>query len=419
MKRDTFNIETIAYVIVGLLSLWLFVAFYDSAFPQASIRLDVTREQAHRIASNFLKERGFDLSAYMEASVFDSDDMGAVFLQKTQGMKAANRMMSDKAPIWFWRFRWFKSGEKEGYAVNVSPRGQVIEFSHTVKDDAKGASIAQEQAESLAKGFLARVAGVNLAHFERVQWKEKGFELVWKPGDPEAGAGQNRISVSVTGDQIGRFGRNFKTPEAFERDYQKTTSKGQLLAIISVALMFFTVVAALVVFIMRYKAGDIRWRFALVFTLLVAGLMILGGANSLPAVKMNYSTVMEYEVFLGILAVGAMIAAAVYGAIILLAGASGESLARELYPKSVETIDQLIRGRVFTRSFLFSAVRGYAFGFFFLGYITLFYLIGRERLGVLRGVRLAFFFHPLSQEVSQIDIGCVGNPGRYLGLWPF
>ena len=41
-----------------------------------------------------------------------------------------------------------------------------------------------------------------------------------------------------------------------------------------------------------------------------------------------------------------------------------------------------MKGRVFTRSFFFSSVRGYALGFFFLGYVTLFYLIGRKYLGV-------------------------------------
>ena len=34
------------------------------------------------------------------------------------------------------------------------------------------------------------------------------------------------------------------------------------------------------------------------------------------------------------------------------------------------------------RSFFFASIRGYSLGFFFLGYITLFYMIGRKYLGV-------------------------------------
>ena len=397
MNRDRFSLETVIYIVLGLIFLGVFINYYSAAFPSASIRLEVTKDEAQQVATEFLQQRGFDLAEYESAIVFDASSAGAIFLQKTQGMEKANEMMASGVPIWRWHCRWFRSGEKEEFRVYVAPDGNVRRFTHSTKDDAEGATIAQEDAEGIAVDYLRDVARIDLDEYERVQasskkqenrtdhsfeWKQKGFEITWKEDDPEAGTGSIRVAVNVTGDQIGHYNRYFKTPEAFTRDHQKTMSRGQLLSIISLALMFFTGVAALIVFIKRYKAEDIRWRFALIFAAVVVGLMVLNSANTFPLAKMAYQTIMGYGVFMGIILIVSIMGAVVYGAFILFTGASGDSLTREVYPNSLSTIQDLVQGRLFTRSYFFASVRGYAFGFFFLGYITLFYLVGRRYLGV-------------------------------------
>ncbi|MFC1613725.1 type II CAAX prenyl endopeptidase Rce1 family protein [Gemmatimonadota bacterium] len=397
MDRDRFSLETIIYVVVGLVFLAVFLTCYKAAFPSASIRLEVTRNEAVEVAAKFLENQGYDLSDYEEAKVFGANGYGAVFLQQTQGMEEANRMMDGEVPIWRWQCRWFRSGEKEEFRVFVDPSGQVVSFTHAIEEDKAGAEISQEEAEALANNFLTNVAGTDLSGYERVEastkklsnrtdhdfeWKLKDFELTWKEDDPEAGTGTIRVGVHIQGDQVGGFNRFFKTPELFNRDYSKTTSRGQLLGIISLVLMFLTAIAALVVFIIRYKKDDIRWRFALGAGLLILVAYLLLSVNSFPMVKFAYRTEMGYGVFIGIIMAGAFVVAIIYCAFVMFTGASGESLTREVYPNSLGTLDQLLKGRVFTRSFFFASIRGYSLGFFFLGYITLFYLVGRKYLGV-------------------------------------
>ncbi|MFQ5876388.1 MAG: CPBP family intramembrane glutamic endopeptidase [Acidobacteriota bacterium] len=397
MNRDRFSAETLVYVLVGIVFLWIFIAYYPAAFPQASIRLGVTRDEARRIAARFLEERGYDLSGYESAVVFDADNTGAVFLQKTQGMERANRLMEGDVPIWRWRCRWFRSAEKEEYRVYVDPSGEVIRFLHAIEDDKEGATIPQEEGETMASEFVAGVMGIDLSEYERVEastkkqenrtdhhfeWKRTGFEIAWKGGDPEAGTGTLRVRASVRGDEVGGVRRYFKTPEAFAREFEKVQSRGVLLALISTVLMFLTGVAALVVFIIKYKAGAIHWRFALVFAGLIMALYTLHTLNAFPVVKSSYQTTMDYAVFVGIVAAATVLVSVIYGGFILFTGASGHALTRDLYPSSLGTLERLLRGRIFTRSFFFSSVRGYALAFFFLGYVTLFYLFGRRYLGV-------------------------------------
>jgi len=397
MDRDRFTLETIIYLIVGLVFLGIFVTYYSAAFPTASIRLDVTRNEAQEIAADFLKARGFDLLLYEDVVVFGADNTGAVFLQQTQGMEQANQLIGEGLPIWRWSCRWFQSGEKEEYVVYVNPSGDVVRFTHAIEDDRAGATISQEEAEVLAAEFLSSVETIDLSRYERVEastkkqtnrtdhyfeWKLKDFEIPWKEGDPEAGMGTIRISTNIKGDEVGHVQRWFKTPEAFARDYQKTRSQGMLLGIVSTVLMFLTGIAALVVFIIKYKQNAVRWRFALIFALLIGALFVLQSINGFPVTKAHYQTTMDYGVFVGIIVTVAVLVAVIYGLLILFTGASGEALAQEIYPNSLGTLERLIRGRLFSRAFFFSSIRGYALGFFFLGYITLFYMIGRRYLGV-------------------------------------
>ena len=397
MDRDRFSLETIVYLIVGLVFLGIFITYHSAAFPTAGIRLDVTRDEARKTAADYLEARGYDLSGYEHVTTFGADDMGALFLQRTQGMERANEMMREGTPIWRWRSRWFKSGEKEEYRVFVAPSGKVVRSTHMIEDDKAGATLAQDEAADLASRFLSDVARVDLSRYERVEartktqtnradhyfeWKLKGFEVPWKEGDPESGPGTLRISTWVKGDEVTHVEQWLKTPEDFARDHKMTLSEGALLGLISVVLTFLIGVAALVVFIRKYKQDAIRWRFALVFTITIAALYLLASVNAFPVAKATYPTDISYGVFIGILVAGALLVAAIYGLLILLTGASGESLAREVCPKSVGTLEGMIQGRRFTRSFFFSSIRGYALGFFFLGYITLFYIFGREHLGV-------------------------------------
>lgn len=397
MNRDRFSLETIIYVIVGLAFLFIFINYYDSAFPTASIDLKITRDEAKQKAEQFLKTKGYDLSEFENATIFGANQSAAVFLEKTQGMEKANEMMRSEIPIWRWQCRWFKSAEKEEFQVYVDQTGEITHFSHLIEEAKEGADLEPDSALVLATDYLVNVAGIDTTKYEKVEsssekkdnrtdhnleWKLKDYEIQWQTEDPEAGTGTLRLAVQVQGDVIGRFTHYFKTPEKFAREFQKTQWVGTLLGIISFVLMFLTAIAALVIFIIKYKSEDIRWKFALTFAILIMGLFVLDSINSFPIVKFSYPTETSYGVFFGILIAGAIFIAIIYGVWILFTGASGEALSREIYPKGIEVLNDFIRGKFITRKFFFASLRGYALAFFFLGYVTIFYTAGRKYLGV-------------------------------------
>lgn len=397
IRRDRFSAETITYLIVGLVFLFIFIRYYEQAFPTASIDLKVTRPEVIQKAAEFLTARGYQLGPYEQAAVFGAHEAAALFLEQTQGMEKANQMMRSEVPVWRWQCRWFQSTQKEEFQVYVDQHGEIVHFSHLLAEAKEGADLEVAEARALAANYLVKVAGIDTTEYEQVEsstekqdqrtdhlfeWKRVGYEIQWKRTDPEAGTGSLRIAVRVQGDEVGRFTRYFKTPEKFNRQFQKTQSTGTLLGILSLGLMLLTAIAALVIFIIKYKQGDIRWKFALGFAGLIMGLFVLDSINSFPIVKYAYPTQMSLGIYWGILIALAVFAAIIYGLWILFTGASGEALSREVYPQSVDVLHDLTRGRVFTRKLFFASLRGYALAFFFLGYVTIFYTLGRKYLGV-------------------------------------
>lgn len=376
------------WVVLAAAGLLSFVFLYDKAFPTASVDLKVTREQAQARAADYLQARGFELGGYEQVTVFGSDDAAAVYLEKTQGMERANELMREEVPVWFWVCRWFKPLEKEEYRVVVSPAGEVIGFRQELEEERAGAKLTPAVAQAMAEEFLSEVAGVRLEEYELVDSaseQEKNrtdHSFVWKKKGFQVGEGELRLRVGVWGDYVGNLRHFFKVPETFEREFQRESAQGTLLGIISLGFTVIFFVLALVVFVQRYKAGDVRWRFALAFAILLLVLTLGAAVNSLPLLKSSYPTSQNYGVYLGVVVVVAVVVSLLYGVFILLTGASGEALTREMRVESVRPLHELIAGRVATPQFARAAGLGYLAAFVLVGYFTAFYFIGRRFFGV-------------------------------------
>jgi hypothetical protein len=381
----------------GLAGLLVSVLLYRSAFPQAAVTLKVTRAEATAAARTFLEERGAGLEGFREAVQFGGDDVGLVFLQRTIGLDSASRWARERVPLWSWKTRWFKPGEKEEWRVGVGVDGRVERFEHVIAEAAAGADLQQDSAQALAEQFLTQ-RGWNLADFDRVEssserrdkrtdhhfaWEQHGTSIAWAGavGAQGGGSGAIRIAVDVQGDEIGGYRHFLKVPDAFERQLQGTMSVGQFLALGALGLTFALILTALGLTIARYRKNDVHWRPAFGLAGLVLLLTLVQGVMAWPTARYTYSTQIPWSAFLGLLVVALLFGAVIYGLWALFATTAGESLARETFPGSLGGFLEAARGRLLSRELAAASWRGYAVGFAFLGYLTLFYLVARRYFG--------------------------------------
>lgn len=385
----------LALVALGIVGLAAFLSLYDRTFPQAAVDLEVTRDEAVRTARDFVVEQGAELEPHRRAVVFSGDSVGLTFLQRQLGVEEASRWAREEVPIWTWNLRWFQPEEKEEWVAEVGMAGDVVGYRHLIEEAAEGAELGQEAARRLAEDFL-RGLGWELAELEEVEastsekdnrtdhsfvWERQGTTVDWRPDDPESGTGSVRMSVTVQGDRVGGYSHFLRVPEEFRRELSSTQSVGTFLALSSLGVTVLLTIAALIIAIIRYRRDDIRWRPAIALGLLVFALMALYMGTSWPTLAYNYPTDLPWAVFVGLTALSLLLVGGVYGAMVLFNAAAGESLGRETFPESLRGFAEAATGRLTVPEFAGASLRGYALGFAFIGYLTVFYLFAQRYLG--------------------------------------
>ncbi|MFH2138695.1 MAG: CPBP family glutamic-type intramembrane protease [Candidatus Omnitrophota bacterium] len=405
----------IAWILAGITGLVVFIMFFNQAFPTASIDLRLSKEEVIEKATEFVTEQGFQLEGFDRTIVFDSDYYASIYLQKTQGIAKANQLIRQGVPMWFWQVRWFKELQKDGFSVYIDPAtGEIVHFQYAVLDDAQGANLTLEQAKKIAEQKVLS-QGIDLEVYkvkENINKEQKNrtdYSFSWEKKDYTIGDATLIVSANIYGDKLGYFGRYLKIPEDFIRDLQKDLSYGQVLSILTVIFMFVLGISALVVMIIQFKKDNVSWKPGLAWGAGVALLAIIAFVNSIPLLWTSYPDTMSKNIFVVISAAAALIGSLVSGLVIFLFWASGEALSREVWSRRFPLLEAL-KKKEFKSAEVFSPIiTGYCLAFLFLGYITIFYLVGRKFFHIwmppeveysnILGTALPFLF-PLTLAVT-------------------
>ena len=155
--------------LLGLLGLALFLVFYDRAFPTAAIDLELSRAEIKQHAQDYLEAQGHEIDDYKSALTFTGDSWASIYLQLALGIPETNRLIREThVPLWYWRARWFQPLQKEEFRIYLAPDGQVVALTHTLLEDAPGASFSQEEARALAQNYLRQDRGWDLEDWEEI-----------------------------------------------------------------------------------------------------------------------------------------------------------------------------------------------------------------------------------------------------------
>jgi len=384
---------------LGLVGVVTVVTLYTSAFPLALVELEVTRDEALDRAEAFLTDQGADLTDYRRAARFTGDTEALVFLQKSLPDETAAEWARDQVPVWTWDIRWFQPGETEEWMAYVGVDGDIVGFRHVIEESAEGADLDEAAARELAEKFL-QSRGWEMSGLEAVQasadkkdartdhlfvWEVAGSEIRtdfhWDSEGSEESLGTARVVVRVLGDEVGSYGRFLRVPEEFSRGFENVQSKGAFLAVASIVITVMLALAALVIAIMRFRSGDIDWRTAITCGAIVGVMFALYTLTAWPEAQFSYQTQIDWGVFIGMATLGLLLAAVFYVVFVTFPTAAGESLARDLFPRTLDGFADAVRGRIFNRTFAVAAWRGYALAAALLGFFTAFYWFARTFMG--------------------------------------
>jgi membrane protease YdiL (CAAX protease family) len=375
------------FVLIGLAGLGLFIGFYDSVFPTASLDFKISRPQALEKAREFIASQGFDLKDYQETIVFNHDYYAQIYMERSIGLKEANRLMRQEISVWYWRVRWFKPLEKEEFIVRLDPGGRVVGYSHLLTEDAQGANLAEAQGLKIAQAFLSGNGNFNLAEYELMEVSKERRKnrtdhyFNWKKKDFQINEADYRLAVTVQGNRVDAFKEYLKVPETFKRTYKKIRSRAGLLSQCAWFLHGVLFIGLIIVFLFKLRTNDIRWRWALVLAGAVLVVTLVSSINSLSLARAVFST----EVTLGNQIIRwifrALFTAFLAGVVIWFIGSSGETLYREVFSRKTLLLRSFKWKNILSPEFTKASLVGYSFGFAFLGYLVVFYLVSKKFLG--------------------------------------
>jgi len=371
-------------ILLSMVSLFITQSYFKQAFPEASINMDITNEEAKSKAEGFLANRGIDISEYMHAKRFGYEKEAKTFLEHQLSAEEAGEILNHTNG-YFWRNRWFKPKHKEEVKVFYSTKGTLRTFIHQIPEDASGDSLTQGNALNAARFFLVGTIGINIQDWELIESKTEKLEnrwdheFEWKEKSFNIKESTHSITVRVQGDQIGSYDERIKVPGTWKREYEKIRSKNNLLDSIGFVGLSIAIIIIFIMILVRTRKKDIHWKTAFTWSGIIAVLLIINVFNNYPLELYWYDTRDPFLTFLTSTILFECILWPLMVALsmgILIAGA--EPFYRDQYPHQLSFRHILTTQGIKSRSFFNSAIIGISLTFVTFAFQTIFYLISNK-----------------------------------------
>ncbi len=372
--------EGILWIIAGLTGLALFCLFFRQVFPTASIDIKITRNKALYEAVRFIKKQGFGPEEFDYAVRFASDYIASVYLQNI-GIKNFSVALKEDVSIWFWRVKLFKELKKRGFIVDIDPsKGKVIRFYYSILENARGKNLDKDTAYRIAKDKLRR-EGIDLGNYilmdsvKKIQKNRTDYAFVWEKKGFKIKEATLRIRVDIYGEKLGFYRKYLKVPEEFLRKLEAQSSGGKVLYMVSIISTFILIICAVFNFLLKPQPIDIKWRIPFVLGSAVVVFKIISFLNGFPLMWSFYSNTVSKSLFIAMSFQNTLIDAFYSGFMVFSLGVLG-SITSQNTLKRDWTILERDNLSINASAITSIIIVGYSLGVIFLGYITLFYLIG-------------------------------------------
>ena len=305
------------------------------------LSLEITRAQAARTADAYLRQRQVDPTRYHHlAWVRDNVDPAALrYLLEHKSIKESDQTYRSATRLAVFEVRYFRPLEKDEHLVFLDPSsGQVFGYRKLLDDNAPGASLPPEQAQTLAAKYVEE-QGYHLSDFD-LQSSEaekrkarEDYTLVWqaKAGDPRNVADAHyRLEVDVAGDRVVGLARIFKLPEAWERARSSSTLVNSVLSLAGYLIGLALFGAGVILLVMRIRSGEMPWRPAAKVGALVLVVVLLLVFNQWTVLESQYATSIPLPIWKMSMVAGLIVLSLMAGLLCwLLVG-----LAASLYPEA-------------------------------------------------------------------------------------
>ena len=338
----------IFFGLLSLASLLVAVRLFPSAFPIATLDLEMDREAAVSQAETLARQYAWDPPEARTAATFGQTDPEVqTYVELEAGGRDAFVDLAERGIYhpYVWTVRRFQEGAVEESRVQFTPAGEPYGFRlRFAEEDPGGGNVSEEAGLAIAER-TASEWGLDLSSFDLLESSEErhpggrvDHTFVFERADWTVEDGRFRLRIRVGGDRASELSHFVYVPEAFSQRYREMRSANDGIALASQAVfvVLFLLVGGVGGTVLLMRQRWVIWRPPLAWGALTALLLGLGVANTLPLSWMGYDPAVSVQTFLaGQLALAA--SAAVVGTPLLaLIFLAGESLGRRAFPGHIQ-----------------------------------------------------------------------------------
>jgi membrane protease YdiL (CAAX protease family) len=378
--------DLLGWIAAGIVGLVLAFKFFFVAFPEASLDLKISRDDALTRARQFVADQGHTLDDYKSSVVFQVDGNAKTYLEREMGLEQANRLMASDVNVWKWKARFFRPLQTEEFSVEVDPAGRIVGMTHRVEERAPGERLEKDAARAIAEEFLRARLKMDLDAFDYLEAEANStdrprrldWSFTWERRGFKAKDAPYRLRVTLIGNSVGGYDEFLKVPEQWERDFQRLRSSNELFQWLGQLPGFFLQGAVFVVLLDLGRRGLIRWRGALKLGAVLAVLFFVMQANSLPLTRSLYDTKDSYSGFFLLELAQALLGSALLGMVLALTVAAAEPLYRKDYPEKLKLWSSCSLPALRSKEAFNATVIGLAMAAAHIGFVVLFYVVGKQ-----------------------------------------
>ncbi len=262
----------------------------------------VQKKEIINTAKKFIENKGVDPQNFKYAIGLEKnyESIWGKYAIENSSLEKLNTVLAQYLPnssVWYVRF--FKPLEKEEYRVYVNPMDNVVvSFNHIIEETAPGYTLTKENAILRAEAFLAQ-QDINLSEFELKEAFSQQLEnrtdhtFIWEArmGHPSnINKGKLRFKIIVRGDEVSSFDRFYKLPEDWVRIQTQRTVTDSVRIGLQIGIIVALAVVAILFFLKKFKSQTVEWKPAIVVSLAIALLVILGEILLYKEAQLGYNT---------------------------------------------------------------------------------------------------------------------------------
>lgn len=405
------------WVLFTGLAILGFILWLRLSCPQLEfVNFSIDRAKAAGIAREYLRARQEDPTRFRSAIVFSSDAEADRYLQHTVSFIGLIQFIQKyDFDLFYWAVRFYRENEKEGYKIFVSSAtGEVIGFQHIIDDNAVREPLERNEARRKAVEFLKEGFQFNIDQYAvkgdlvtvydnrsdfSFSWQRKDVQIPWSPQensssprgafgrrDPNGGTGKLLISAKVAGEEILSFGKHtFLVPDQFNRYLARIQDTGRILSqfIYLLYLALFTSAVFFMIVRRNHLATHMTKRFyigLMAFSFVLSLATIL---NQWQSILFDYNTTGAFRIYIGQIAIQALVGALFVSVAIIMPGLAGEALHYQVFKEKPEgSFLYYLRSTFFSREVAKTILLGYAVWVIMLGIQSVVVGLGQRYAGV-------------------------------------